>query len=389
MTGDQHLSNFGAWRNRHEDVVFGVNDFDEAALYDFHVDVLRIAVSVANHAFSNKLTDKDVHMILKSFCNSYANTVVGYVGNEHALLWELRNKTAYGSLLKFINSVENDNSYGKQMTKFTDVDKATGRRHFLKGPQGQPFKDTRLMALSPEREQEIRNAFTSTKYGATMMKLGWSTFSKWDPNFFEVLDVAARVGSGVGSYGSDRYYVLLKGNDGLLGKEGVDGTAVVLDVKYEPPGAVSRVLSIDDAAWYKAMFPNEAVRVIEAQRSLTSFTDPYTGWITLKDSDGNDQPFSVRQRSPWKTDYDIDTLKDPREFKEFMDQIAASTATSHVRGSVAKRPGDFKHVIRALLWNRRERNEWAEAIVHVAHQYRQQVLLDFECFKDYVERNMM
>jgi hypothetical protein len=30
VTGDQHLSNFGAWQNRHKDVVFGVNDFDEA-----------------------------------------------------------------------------------------------------------------------------------------------------------------------------------------------------------------------------------------------------------------------------------------------------------------------------------------------------------------------
>lgn len=33
VTGDQHLSNFGAWRNRAKDVVFSVNDFDEAAIY--------------------------------------------------------------------------------------------------------------------------------------------------------------------------------------------------------------------------------------------------------------------------------------------------------------------------------------------------------------------
>jgi hypothetical protein len=33
ITGDQHLSNFGAWRNRGGDVVFSVNDFDEAAIY--------------------------------------------------------------------------------------------------------------------------------------------------------------------------------------------------------------------------------------------------------------------------------------------------------------------------------------------------------------------
>jgi uncharacterized protein (DUF2252 family) len=39
-------SNFGAWRNRGGEVVFSVNDFDEAAIYDFHIDVLRIAVSI-------------------------------------------------------------------------------------------------------------------------------------------------------------------------------------------------------------------------------------------------------------------------------------------------------------------------------------------------------
>ena len=33
ITGDQHLSNFGAWKNRGGEVVFSVNDFDEAAIY--------------------------------------------------------------------------------------------------------------------------------------------------------------------------------------------------------------------------------------------------------------------------------------------------------------------------------------------------------------------
>ena len=39
ITGDQHLSNFGAWKNRHGDVIFGVNDFDEATIFDFQIDV--------------------------------------------------------------------------------------------------------------------------------------------------------------------------------------------------------------------------------------------------------------------------------------------------------------------------------------------------------------
>ena len=44
VTGDQHLSNFGAWRNRHGDVVFSINDFDEAAVFDFQIDVWRLGV---------------------------------------------------------------------------------------------------------------------------------------------------------------------------------------------------------------------------------------------------------------------------------------------------------------------------------------------------------
>ena len=46
ITGDQHLSNFGAWRNRAGEVVFGVNDFDEAVIFDFQMDVWRLAVSI-------------------------------------------------------------------------------------------------------------------------------------------------------------------------------------------------------------------------------------------------------------------------------------------------------------------------------------------------------
>ena len=41
ITGDQHLSNFGAWMARDGKVVLGVNDFDEAAIYDFQIDVSR------------------------------------------------------------------------------------------------------------------------------------------------------------------------------------------------------------------------------------------------------------------------------------------------------------------------------------------------------------
>ncbi len=74
-TGDQHLSNFGAWRNRGGEVVFSVNDFDEAAIFDFHIDVLRIAVSICNHGSTNGFVEKDLREALEAFTFTYIDTV--------------------------------------------------------------------------------------------------------------------------------------------------------------------------------------------------------------------------------------------------------------------------------------------------------------------------
>ena len=216
-----------------------------------------------------------------------------------------------------------------------------------------------------------------------MMHMRWH-IKNWDDDFFTVLDVAARIGSGVGSYGVDRYYVLLKGEDDLLARgdevEG-DGTAIILDVKFEPSGAVANVLTEEEKAWYDIIFAHDAERAVVAQRRLTSYVDPYTGWITL---DG--QAFVVRQRSPWKSAPDLSALTDPDEFIDFMEQVAVATATSHARGTESKSPGQFKHVIASALGHWADRTEWGKAVASAAMHYREQVLLDWQCFKEFVDR---
>ena len=80
--------------------------------------------------------------------------------------------------------------------------------------------------------------------GASLMWVGWHA-KKWDAYFFRVVDVAERLGSGVGSFGVGRYYVLLAGYDTDLKAE-ADGAldtsiagGIILDVKSEPrPHAV-------------------------------------------------------------------------------------------------------------------------------------------------------
>ena len=54
--GDTHVENFGTWRDAEGRLVWGVNDFDEAAVIPYPLDLVRLATSVRlapGVAFSN------------------------------------------------------------------------------------------------------------------------------------------------------------------------------------------------------------------------------------------------------------------------------------------------------------------------------------------------
>ena len=95
--GDQHLSNFGAWRNRHGDIVFGVNDFDESTIFDFQMDIWRLAVSIYNHALSNDLGEAKAEAAVLTFTNTYVRTIMDYVNNDRAETFEINQDTSKGS----------------------------------------------------------------------------------------------------------------------------------------------------------------------------------------------------------------------------------------------------------------------------------------------------
>ena len=75
------------------------------------------------------------------------------------------------------------------------------------------------------------------------------------------------------------------------------------------------------------------------------------------------------------------------ELAEFVSQIAVVTATSHARGSYGKSPGQFKEVIAAVLGRYPAHKAWGASVARVAAEYREQVLIDFECFRKFVETN--
>ena len=91
--------------------------------------------------------------------------------------------------------------------------------------------------------------------------------------------------------------------------------------------------------------------------------------------------------------------------------VSLATATAHTRGSVAKPPADFKHVIASVLGQKSIRKQWTRFMTGLAMSYRNQgkhkskksgrpcccvcvsvltithlrpVLMDYSCFKSHV-----
>jgi hypothetical protein len=56
--GDLHVENFGTWRDSDGRLVWGVNDFDEACLYSYTMDLVRLATSALLAARTERLTMK-------------------------------------------------------------------------------------------------------------------------------------------------------------------------------------------------------------------------------------------------------------------------------------------------------------------------------------------
>ena len=54
--GDLHVENFGTWRDTDGRLVWGVNDFDEACIYPYTMDLVRLATSALLAARENRLT---------------------------------------------------------------------------------------------------------------------------------------------------------------------------------------------------------------------------------------------------------------------------------------------------------------------------------------------
>ncbi|MGW4466574.1 DUF2252 domain-containing protein [Micromonospora sp. NPDC004704] len=296
--GDLHAENFGTYMNGSGQLVFNVNDFDEAYVGPFSWDLKRFVASVALIGYAKALSDDVISDLVSRFAQTY--------------LTELRAIAAGGE--EAIGSITLENADGVLRTVLQRARLST--RVDLLSAQTTIDNYERRFALSDGvfEIDEAARAEVVTAYERYLGTLPAST-TGLRPVAAQIKDVVLRKGVGIGSAGLPSYNLLLEGHTQALEND------VVIYMKQAQVPAVARY--IDDPG-VRGYFQHQGHRTAESQRALQAHADPWLGFTEL---DGVGQ--LVAEVSPYAADLDWSDVNEPAELAGVIGDLGRAVARMH------------------------------------------------------------
>jgi uncharacterized protein (DUF2252 family) len=374
LQGDMHAENMGSFNNNKGEIVYGINDFDDAVIADYQYDVWRMAVSLVLVARQNKISASKQGDAVDAFSRAYLHTMISYAGNNKALRTYFTKDNTCKTLSKFLKDVEKEDTRKEMLKKWTVT--AKDKRFFSLSTQMKP--PVRVTEkLSPISESERTAMYRGMpRYGKTLAR-----GLKYDKSYFKIEDIAHRLLAGTGSTGTPRYYVLIQGN----AKKTNDDR--ILDVKRQSKPTAYSYFDSAHQKEFDVCFPNPGARHAAAYRSLTTvrakksgriYSDDHLGWMNFFDSVN-----SVRERSPQKETFPTDTLTSISGLKEMAEQYAIVLATAHARahGNFKRKPTLYPLADQVAGLLKGKHRKFRELVEEVAFGYANQVAKDYRVFK--------
>jgi uncharacterized protein (DUF2252 family) len=232
LCGDLHLENFGAYVDDEGELLYDINDFDEAIVGPCSLDLVRCATSIMLASELWRLTPLQASGMVLGFLDRYRATVTGADAREpidprvprleRGPIWEILGDRALVRRADLIDQ---------------NTERRKGSRRIARRKNSHP-------ALKADVAEQVRAAVES--YGAATGRA----------DFFMPHDVTGRV-AGIGSLGLERYLILVAG-------PGAPKPKRLFDLKQATPSALGQHAS---RPW---PFPDadDASRVIRAERLL-------------------------------------------------------------------------------------------------------------------------
>lgn len=348
ICGDAHLENFGFYASPERNLLFDLNDFDEAGYKDWEWDLRRFLVSIFLAGSINDFKQSKMLNVAVNACRSYRYGLKEMF--EMPALNRFYRQTEFESAFNHLKFKEKDvnlfqsivakarNRTAEQVVeKYTQVDEM-GNLAFNEEPP-------RRIHISKDRYNDLIRGLK--RYLLTVRTDVAVLLSE-----YKILDIV-RHSVGIGSYGTLCYLVLLQHSD---------GTHLILQIKEALPtiGETSREILHFQAN----QIISEGQRITASQKILQSAFDPFLGYFNL-----NNQSFYVRQFRDMKESFELDKLN-VRQFELYSEICGYLLAAAHVQSPLAA----------CIYGYVGDSSEFDEQMVSWAQAYAAQVQIDYTQF---------
>lgn len=332
VVGDMHIGNLGTLRGPEGKAVWGLNDFDQAAVGSPEVDLTRLATSAVLTAreagLGSKVQDKAVEALAQAYFGELRRLAQG--GDNPGPF--LSKKEASGAVQDLISDARDASP--KDLLK----------KYCRTNSQGEPrFQNTdSLRPVSADTRAALQAAL-----GPYEAKLPGSTGVALP---LEVLDWAQRLDAGGSSYGLDRYYALVRAKDPKQ-------PPVILEIKeLLAPSLPQPPVAADGAS------------VVQRQTQLGADFNPLTGSARV-----GGRPFLVRELEPEKGALDSKALDEDKEVVSAFAQAGVVLARAH---------GATREQAQALMqWVGGDEPLATQRLVSFANGYADQTQADWSAFR--------
>ncbi|GFJ79055.1 hypothetical protein Phou_032350 [Phytohabitans houttuyneae] len=351
--GDLHAENFGTYMNSSGQLVFNVNDFDEAYVGPFSWDLKRFSASVALIGYAKALSDGVISDLVTRFAGAYLTELRAIAAGGDDAIGSITLENADG-VLRTVLQQARLNTRVDLLKEQTTIDNY--ERRFSLGDG--------VYEIDAQMRATVVAAFE--QYLTTLPE----ATAALRPVATHIKDVVLRKGVGIGSAGLPSYNLLLEGHTQALEND------VVIYMKQAQVPAVARHITDGRVRGY---FTHQGHRTAESQRALQAHADPWLGFTELQ---GVGQ--LVAEVSPYAADLDWADVNEPDELAGVVTDLGRAVARMH---SVADDESshdlvDFSTEEAIVAAVDRDPEGFAAHLVDFAHEYGIRAREDHQIFVD-------
>ncbi|MDQ4115885.1 MAG: DUF2252 domain-containing protein [Actinomycetota bacterium] len=344
ICGDAHLGNFGFYASPERDLVFDLNDFDEAHPGAWEWDLRRLAVSTWVAGRDNDAGEDECEQAVARCVTAYSENIARLAESpllarsyEHLEADDLEDRTERKKSRRAVSAAADrarKRTSDRALPRFVTDD--GGERRIVVEP---PL----IVRPDAARRDAVLSALDG--YLATLPP-HWARIL----GGYHAVDVAHKV-VGVGSVGLRAYLVLCEGSS--------PDDVLFLQLKQARRSVVAPFVHGDEA-----LHAHQGQRVVEYQQALQTVSDPLLGWTTV-----GDHQYYVRQFRDMKGAIVLDDL-DAAALADYAAVCGELLAKGHARTSGASMIAGY------LGGGGRVR----DALCRFARAYADQTEADHACF---------